>query len=57
LISVGAVLGANARYWFGLWVGQKWVTAFPLGTLIINISGSLVGILAVGLGVYLAKLL
>lgn len=42
LISLGAILGANARYWLGDWVSQKWGTAFPLGTLIINLSGSLV---------------
>ena len=40
-ISVGAVLGANARYWFGLWAAQKWGAGFPLGTFLINISGSL----------------
>jgi CrcB protein len=40
-ISIGAILGANARYWLGDWVAQKWGTAFPFGTLIINVSGSL----------------
>ncbi len=42
LISAGAILGANARYWLGDWVAQKWGAAFPIGTLIINLSGSLV---------------
>jgi CrcB protein len=42
LISSGAVLGANARYWLGVWAAQKWGAAFPFGTLLINISGSLV---------------
>jgi CrcB protein len=41
LISIGAVLGANARYWFSDWAGQKWGPSFPYGTLIINITGSL----------------
>ena len=41
LISVGAILGANARYWVGDWAAQKWGAAFPLGTLLINLSGSL----------------
>jgi CrcB protein len=41
LISTGAVLGANARYWIGSWAAQKWGAAFPFGTLIINVSGSL----------------
>ena len=40
LISAGAVLGANARYWLGSWAAQKWGAAFPYGTLLINLSGS-----------------
>jgi len=40
LISVGAVLGANTRYWLGTWAAQKWGAAFPFGTLLINITGS-----------------
>lgn len=42
LISLGAVLGANLRYWFGVWVGQRLGAQFPYATLIINISGSLI---------------
>ncbi len=42
LISLGAVLGANARYWLGDWIAQKWGSAFPLGTLVINLTGSFV---------------
>jgi len=42
VISAGAVLGANARYWLGTWAAQKWGSAFPVGTFIINITGSLV---------------
>lgn len=42
LISAGAILGANARYWLGAWAAQKWGSAFPYGTLIINLSGSLI---------------
>lgn len=42
LISIGAILGANLRYWVGDWVAQKFGTAFPYGTLLINVSGSLV---------------
>jgi CrcB protein len=41
LISAGAILGANARYWLGDWAAQKWGTAFPYGTMIINVTGSL----------------
>ncbi len=41
LISAGAVFGANARYWIGDWAAQKWGAAFPFGTVLINITGSL----------------
>ncbi len=41
-ISLGAVLGANARYWLGAWAAEKLGTAFPYGTLIINVTGSLI---------------
>ncbi len=41
LISTGAMLGANARYWLGDWAAQKWGTAFPYGTFLINVTGSL----------------
>jgi fluoride exporter len=42
IISLGAVLGANLRYWLGGWIAQRWGTAFPIGTLIINLTGSLI---------------
>ncbi|NPV07739.1 MAG: fluoride efflux transporter CrcB [Anaerolineae bacterium] len=41
-ISIGAVLGANARYWLGVWVDSRFATGFPLGTLVVNCTGSLV---------------
>lgn len=41
LISAGAILGANARYWIADWASQKIGTGFPYGTLIINFTGSL----------------
>ena len=42
IISVGAILGANARYWLGGWAAERFGTTFPYGTLIINVSGSLI---------------
>jgi len=42
LIAAGGVLGANARYLVGLYVAERLGTHFPYGTLIINVSGSLV---------------
>ena len=41
-ISLGAVLGANLRYWFGVWAGQRWGTQFPFATLFINLTGSFI---------------
>jgi fluoride exporter len=42
IISLGAILGANARYWIGGWAAERFGTTFPYGTLIINVTGSLV---------------
>lgn len=42
LISLGAVLGANARYWIGTWAAEKFGPSFPYGTMIINLTGSFV---------------
>ncbi len=50
LISLGAILGANARFWVSGWAAGRWGTAFPVGTVLINISGSLL----LGLGVSLS---
>lgn len=40
LIGLGGFLGANARYALSVWAAGRFGTAFPYGTLIINISGS-----------------
>jgi CrcB protein len=46
LIGAGGFLGALARYAVALWIGQRWGRSFPLGTFIVNISGSfLIGLL------------
>jgi CrcB protein len=42
VISIGAVLGANARYWLSGWAAEKFGTSFPYGTLLVNLTGSLV---------------
>lgn len=41
-IGLGAILGANARYLLGVWAAARWPGAFPWGTLLINVTGSLV---------------
>ncbi len=40
-ISVGAILGANLRYWIADWAAKKFGSGFPYGTMIINFTGSL----------------
>lgn len=42
VISIGAVLDANARYLLGGWVLDRMGPEFPYGTLLINVSGSFV---------------
>lgn len=41
-ISLGGILGANARYLVTGWVTQRFGLVFPWGTFLINISGSFV---------------
>ncbi len=41
LVAVGGALGSMARYGFGVLVGKAWSSSFPLGTMLINIVGSL----------------
>jgi fluoride exporter len=41
-ISVGAVVGANLRYFLATLVARLSTTSFPLGTLIINTTGSMI---------------
>ena len=42
LISLGAILGANARYLTGVWAAERFGPQFPYGTLLVNASGSFV---------------
>jgi CrcB protein len=48
MISLGAALGANARYWLGLWVSDKLGAGFPWGTFFVNMTGCFL------IGLYLA---
>ena len=41
-IALGAVVGASARYFLSVVVSRNLASAFPYGTLLINITGSLV---------------
>jgi CrcB protein len=39
-VGLGGFLGANARYFLGLWARNRMGITFPWGTFIINVSGS-----------------
>jgi CrcB protein len=41
-ICLGAVIGASARYFLSGYVARHFSAVFPYGTLLINITGSLV---------------
>jgi len=42
LISLGAIVGANLRYWIGVWAAGRFGASFPYGNLIINLTGSFI---------------
>jgi CrcB protein len=49
-LSVGGILGVNARYWLGAWMSRWASPQFPWATVTINVSGSfLIGFLTVAL--------
>ena len=41
-IALGAVVGASARYFVNQLITRDFASAFPYGTLLINITGSLI---------------
>jgi CrcB protein len=41
-VGLGGSLGAPSRYWLGRWATAQWGSAFPWGTLLINLTGSFV---------------
>jgi CrcB protein len=41
MIALGGAVGANLRYLISLWATRQWGVAFPYGTLLINVSGSI----------------
>jgi fluoride exporter len=42
LISIGAIVGANLRYFVALYVAKLIPSSFPFGTLVINITASMI---------------
>ena len=46
VIGIGGFTGAVSRYAVAMWVGERWGRSFPLGTLVVNLSGCfLIGLL------------
>ncbi len=46
IVGIGGFVGAIVRYALAVWIGQAWGRTFPLGTFVINVSGSfLIGLL------------
>ena len=46
-LSLGGVVGVNARYWLGIWISRWAGPQFPWATFTINVSGALlIGFLA-----------
>jgi len=39
-VFLGGGLGSIARFVLGAWIGQRWGRSFPLGTFVVNVSGS-----------------
>lgn len=50
LIGTGGFAGAIARYAVGIWMTRRFASAFPYGTLAVNVSGSFLLGLSVGAG-------
>lgn len=42
MISIGGIAGANLRYVTSLWFASQFGSHFPYGTLFINVTGSLI---------------
>ncbi|HTZ17652.1 MAG TPA: fluoride efflux transporter CrcB [Dissulfurispiraceae bacterium] len=46
IVGIGGFVGAIVRYALAVWIGQAWGRSFPLGTFVINVTGSfLIGLL------------
>jgi CrcB protein len=39
-VAIGGIIGANARFLLSAWAAERYGTRLPIGTFIINISGS-----------------
>ena len=42
VVAIGGALGSVGRFWLSGAIAQKFGETFPAGTLLVNISGSLI---------------
>ena len=49
LVGLGGAIGSIARYGSGVLVGRVWTSSFPLATMLVNVAGSLLMGLFIGL--------
>ena len=42
IVAIGGAIGAVARYGIGMMINSVWPIRFPLGTFVINITGSFI---------------
>ena len=47
MVAIGGALGSVARFWISTTLGERFTETFPIGTLLVNVTGSfLIGLLA-----------
>lgn len=51
LVGGGGFVGANLRFWVGVWLAARFGTLFPWPTLLVNVTGSFLMGLFLGLSV------
>jgi CrcB protein len=42
VVALGGATGAVVRYWLGGWINSRLPLQFPLGTFVINVTGSFI---------------
>ncbi|MDQ6649408.1 MAG: fluoride efflux transporter CrcB [Actinomycetota bacterium] len=51
-VALAGAVGAPARFLLDTWLSERLARAFPWGTLVVNVSGSLLLGVVAGLGLY-----